>query len=224
MYIFTYIHTSIRDGNDGNLHLVFWWWAFIWGSRLCNIYFQKLKIYLIYMHFHLKSVLLVQSLSPVKLPATPWTEHARLHCPSPYPGVCSNSRPDSQLVVAFLTMQAGQWLCPSALSSSSLLGVGLLPAMQETQILSLGREDPLEKGTATQCSILAWGIPWREESSRLWSTGSQRVGHNWVTNVTLLLLYHTLSCFKSFMYTTVSIIFNIIPTGVGSFLHKSEKK
>ena len=37
-----------------------------------------------------------------------------------------------------------------------------LPAMQETQVQSLGQEDPLEKGMATQSSILAWKIPWTE--------------------------------------------------------------
>ena len=53
-----------------------------------------------------------------------------------------------------------------------------LPAMQETQIQSLGLEDPLEKGMATQYSILAWRIPWREEPGKLQSVGSQRVGHD----------------------------------------------
>ena len=38
-----------------------------------------------------------------------------------------------------------------------------LPAMQETQVRLLGREDPLEKGMATHTSILAWRIPWTEE-------------------------------------------------------------
>ena len=37
------------------------------------------------------------------------------------------------------------------------------PAMQETQVQSLGREDPLEKGMAIHSSVLAWGIPWTEE-------------------------------------------------------------
>ena len=43
---------------------------------------------------------------------------------------------------------------------------------------NLGREDPLEKGTATQSSILAWRIPWTEEPGRLQPTGSQRVGYD----------------------------------------------
>ena len=42
-----------------------------------------------------------------------------------------------------------------------------LPAMQETQAQSLDQEGPLEKGTATHSSILAWRIPWTEERGRL---------------------------------------------------------
>ena len=49
-----------------------------------------------------------------------------------------------------------------------------LPAMQETQVCSLGREDPLEKGRVTHSSILAWDIPWTEEPGGLQSMGSQR--------------------------------------------------
>ena len=52
------------------------------------------------------------------------------------------------------------------------------PAMQETQVQSLGQEDPLEKGMATHSSILAWRIPWTEETGRLFSMGSQRVRHD----------------------------------------------
>ena len=47
-----------------------------------------------------------------------------------------------------------------------------LPAMQETRLQSLGREDPLEKEMATHSSILAWRIPWMEDSGRLQSMGS----------------------------------------------------
>ena len=52
-----------------------------------------------------------------------------------------------------------------------------LPAMQETWVRSLGREDPLEKEMATHSSILAWKIPWMEQPGGLQSMGSQRVGH-----------------------------------------------
>ena len=56
--------------------------------------------------------------------------------------------------------------------------VKTLSAMRETWVQSLGHEDPLEKGMATLSSILAWRIPWMEESGRLQSMGSQRVRHN----------------------------------------------
>ena len=53
-----------------------------------------------------------------------------------------------------------------------------LPAMQETWVRTLGQEDPLEKEMATNSSILAWEIPWTEESGGLQTMGSQRVGQN----------------------------------------------
>ena len=53
-----------------------------------------------------------------------------------------------------------------------------LPAMQGTQVQSLGWKDPPEKEMATHPSILALEIPWTEEPGRLQSTGSQRVGHD----------------------------------------------
>ena len=53
-----------------------------------------------------------------------------------------------------------------------------LPAMQETGVRSLGREDPLEKEMATHSSILAWRIPWTGEPGGLQFMGSQRVRHN----------------------------------------------
>ena len=52
------------------------------------------------------------------------------------------------------------------------------PAMQEAQVQSQGREDSLEEGVASHSSILAWRIPWTEESGGLQSIGSQRVGHD----------------------------------------------
>ena len=53
-----------------------------------------------------------------------------------------------------------------------------LPAIREAWVQPLGQEDPLEKGMATQSSILAWRIPWTEETGGLQFVGSQRVGHN----------------------------------------------
>ena len=53
-----------------------------------------------------------------------------------------------------------------------------LPAMQETQVRSLGWENPLEKAMATHSSTLAWKIPWMEEPGGLQSMGSLRVGQD----------------------------------------------
>ena len=59
-----------------------------------------------------------------------------------------------------------------------------LPAVQETQetqVPSLGQEDPLEEDMATHSSILAWEVPWTEEPGRLQSMRSQRVRYNSAT-------------------------------------------
>ena len=65
--------------------------------------------------------------------------------------------------------------------------VKLLSAMQDTQVGSLGWEDPLQKEMAAHSSILAWKIPWTMEPGRLQSVGSQRVGHDWATSLSLSL-------------------------------------
>ena len=61
-----------------------------------------------------------------------------------------------------------------------------LPAVWETWVRSLGREDPLEKEMATHSSILAWRMPWTEEPGGLQSMGSQRVGHDRPTSLSLV--------------------------------------
>ena len=61
--------------------------------------------------------------------------------------------------------------------------VKCLPMTWETQVWSLGQEDPLEKEAAARSSILAWKIPWTEDPGRLQSMGSQRVGRSWVTSL-----------------------------------------
>ena len=63
-----------------------------------------------------------------------------------------------------------------------------LPAMQETHVRSLGWNDTVEKGMATQSSILAWRIPWTEEPGELESMGSQRIRHDWSTKTFRILL------------------------------------
>ena len=56
------------------------------------------------------------------------------------------------------------------------------PAIQETQVQSLGQEDLLEKGMATHSSIIAWRIPWTEEPGVLHNMGSGRVKYNLFSN------------------------------------------
>ena len=53
-----------------------------------------------------------------------------------------------------------------------------LPAVRETEVQSLGGEDPLEEGMVTHSRVLAWRIPWTEEPGGVQSMGSQRVGHD----------------------------------------------
>ena len=74
-------------------------------------------------------------------------------------------------------------ITPTYLASLVAQMVKILPQMRETQVRSLGQEDPLEKGMATHSSTLAWRISWTEEFGRLQSMGSQRVGHDWATNI-----------------------------------------
>ena len=74
----------------------------------------------------------------------------------------------------------GLWSGWGIISSISLVAqtVENLPTMQETQVQSLGWEDPLEKGMATHSSILSWRIPWTEEPGSLQSMELQSVGHD----------------------------------------------
>ena len=60
-----------------------------------------------------------------------------------------------------------------------------LPTMWETWVQSLGWEDLLEEGMATHSSILAWRISWTEEPDGLQSIGSQKLGHDWATSLSL---------------------------------------
>ena len=131
-------------------------------------------------------------------------QHARLPCPSPAPGVHSDSRPSSQWCHPAISSSVIPFSsCPQSLPASesfpmsqlflfniryiillaSLVAqmVKNLPAMQETQVQFLGQEDPLEKGMATHSSILAWRVPRTEEPCRLQFMGSQRVRHDWTT-------------------------------------------
>ena len=66
----------------------------------------------------------------------------------------------------------------------------ILPAIPETWVSSLGRENCLEKTMATHCSILAWRIPWREEPGGLQSMGSHRAGDGWATTISHFMRIH----------------------------------
>ena len=78
--------------------------------------------------------------------------------------VCASSS------LAFHMMYSGAFLVAQGLKH--------LPAMWETWVRSLGQEDPLEKEMTIHSSTIVWKIPWTEESGKLQSMGSQRVGHS----------------------------------------------
>ena len=63
------------------------------------------------------------------------------------------------------------------------------PAMEETQVWSLGQEDPMEKGMATHSSILAWRMPWTEEPGGLKPMVLWRAGHDRATNAYYILTF-----------------------------------
>ena len=86
-------------------------------------------------------------------------------------------KPDASILFWFVGHKACELL-----ASLVVQVVKNLPTKQEIWVLSLGWEDPLEKGTAIHSSILAWEIPWTEEPSGLQSMGSKRVRHNRATN------------------------------------------
>ena len=91
----------------------------------------------------------------------------------------------------YVSMLLSQLVPPSP-SSLVAQRVKRLPAMRETWVLSLGREDPLEKEMATHSSILAWRIPWAEKPGGLQSTGSQ--SRTWLSDFTFLLLLYPQVC------------------------------
>ena len=99
-----------------------------------------------------------------------------------------------------------------------------LPLMQETQVWSQGRKDPLEKGTVIHSSILAWRIPWTEEPGGLQSMGSQRLRHDWVTNTHLLSTQGDDGPRASFLPNTTSQTqFSIIKYDSGHLKKKKKK-
>ena len=88
-----------------------------------------------------------------------------------------------------------------------------LVAMWQTQVWSLGWEDPVEKEMATHLRTLVWKIPWTEKPGRLQSLGSQRVRYNWVTSLNtleiLILFFFFLA--GGFYFFSTLLTFLIIP-------------
>ena len=80
------------------------------------------------------------------------------------------------------------------------------PAMRETQVQTLGQENPLEEETVTHTSILAWKIPWTEDPGGLQSMGSQRVGHNLATKQQTLRITYS-------QYVFIFDLFYQLPRG-----------
>ena len=90
-----------------------------------------------------------------------------------YKGELIGLRKDSQLLIgcnfAYFKIHLKIYLHISSLVAQIVKN---MPAMQETQVQSLGREDPIDKGMATHSSVLAWRIPWTEEPGGIQSIGS----------------------------------------------------
>ena len=118
------------------------------------------------------------------------------------PTLCSPmgcSLPGSS-VHGILQARIMEWVAGAALVAQM---VNNLPAIQETQVHSLGREDPLEKETATISSILSWRIPWTKELGGLQSMGLQRGGHNWAMNTWAQQIKNSNSLMAKFLLNVV---------------------
>ena len=82
------------------------------------------------------------------------------------------------MVLIIYRTREGSLLAFKGKSSLVAQTVKRLPAIRETRVRFLAREDPLEKEMVIHSSTLAWKIPWTEKADRLQSMGSQRVGHD----------------------------------------------
>ena len=91
-----------------------------------------------------------------------------------------------------------------------------LPAVQEAWVRSLDQEDPLEREMATHSSTVSWRISWTEGPGGLQSMGSQRVGHDWVTNT--YYPHVAFGCLE-----TNAVFYNIVYFLTFSYLHISKR-
>ena len=85
-----------------------------------------------------------------------------------------------------------------------------LPAMRETQVHFLAREDPLEKEMAIHSSAPAWKIPWMEEPDRFQSMGSQRIRYNWATSLSLTYLFASTTADLFICFTTTCLLLSCL--------------
>ena len=81
--------------------------------------------------------------------------------------------------------------------------------MQETQVLFLGQEDPLEKEMETHSCIIAWEIPWTEEPCGLQSMGLQRVGHDFLVHLFIQPRFFEAQYFPMYVLCVGDIMVNI---------------
>ena len=86
--------------------------------------------------------------------------------------------------------------------------------MWETQVPSLGQEDPLEKEIVTHYSILAWEIPWIEDPGGLHSTGSQRVRHDLATKITKTIQFIR-DAIRMHFYLSQTLLWSMTFKGAG---------
>jgi len=92
----------------------------------------------------------------------------------------------------------------------------------EDQVQSLGWEDPLEKGMAPHCSILAWRIPWTEELGGLQFTGSQRVRHDWTTKHTHTHTHTVTIVINTDLYDSLEK--TLMPGGIGGRRRRGQQR
>ena len=99
-----------------------------------------------------------------------------------------------------------------------------LLTMWETQVRSLGWEDPLEKKMATHSSTLAWKIPWTEEPGGLQSMGSQRVRQGWTTKLSTFSFAKSFNpdpnSFQKFLCTFSFVFYTEVPIKMYVYCHQ----
>ena len=98
------------------------------------------------------------------------------------------------------------WKIPQTEEPGGLQSMGSLSRRQLSDFTFTFHFHALEKEMATHSSTLAWRIPWREEPGRLQSMVSQRVGHDWVTSLSLSAMYESSCCFTSVLAFGVVIV------------------